>query len=99
MSVAGSCGIIHEAFVVVMLMSWESRYCLCIESRGEKKEIKKEMNFALQGSSSVNCLNSRRFRIMTSNPIVTITIRANPNQPRTIAEVPTPLLTLPFPRS
>lgn len=57
------------------------------------------MDFALQGSSSVNCLNSRRFRIMTSNPIVTITIRANPNQPRTIAEVPTPLLTLPFPRS
>lgn len=36
---------------------------------------------------------------MTSNPIVTITINANPNQPRTIAEVPTPLLTLPFPRS
>ena len=37
--------------------------------------------------------------IMTSNPIVTMISRANPNQPRTIAVVPTPLSTLPFPRS
>jgi hypothetical protein len=36
---------------------------------------------------------------MTSSPIVTTTIKANPNQPKTIAEVPTPLLTLPFPKS
>lgn len=34
---------------------------------------------------------------MTSKPIVTTTKRPNPNQPSTMAEVPTPLLTLPFP--
>lgn len=38
-------------------------------------------------------------RIITSNPMVTTTMRPNPNQPRTMAEVPTPLFTLPFPRS
>lgn len=38
-------------------------------------------------------------RIMTSSPIVTIMSSTNPNQPRTMALVPTPLLTLPFPRS
>ena len=37
--------------------------------------------------------------IMTSNPIVTIINRANPNHPNIIAAVPTPLLTLPLPRS
>lgn len=38
-------------------------------------------------------------RIMTSNPIVTMISSANPNHPSTIAVVPTPLRTLPFPRS
>lgn len=38
-------------------------------------------------------------RIMTSRPIVTTTNRTNPNQPSTIADVPTPLLTLPLPIS
>lgn len=37
--------------------------------------------------------------IMTNNPIVTMISRANPNQPSTMAVVPTPLSTLPFPRS
>lgn len=36
---------------------------------------------------------------MTSNPMVTMINNANPNQPRTMAVVPTPLLTLPFPKS
>lgn len=36
---------------------------------------------------------------MTSNPIVTMIKSTNPNQPSTIAVVPTPLLTLPFPKS
>jgi hypothetical protein len=37
--------------------------------------------------------------IMTSKPSVTTTNSPNPNQPNIIAVVPTPLLTLPFPRS
>jgi len=37
--------------------------------------------------------------IMTSNPMVTMMSSTKPNQPRTMAEVPTPDLTLPFPRS
>lgn len=36
---------------------------------------------------------------MTNNPIVTIINNANPNHPNTIALVPTPLLTDPFPKS
>lgn len=38
-------------------------------------------------------------RIMTSSPIVTMTRNPKPNHPRIMAEVPTPLLTLPFPMS
>lgn len=38
-------------------------------------------------------------KIITSNPMVTMISNAKPNQPRTIAVVPTPLLTLPFPKS
>lgn len=36
---------------------------------------------------------------MTSRPIVTTINKAKPNQPSTMAVVPTPLLTLPLPRS
>ena len=36
---------------------------------------------------------------MTNSPIVTRMSKANPNHPSTMAEVPTPLLTLPFPKS
>lgn len=36
---------------------------------------------------------------MINNPIVTMMNSAKPNQPRIIAAVPTPLLTLPFPKS
>jgi hypothetical protein len=36
---------------------------------------------------------------MTNSPIVTMINNANPNHPSTIAVVPTPLKTLPFPRS
>lgn len=36
---------------------------------------------------------------MTNKPNVTMTSNPNPNQPRIIAVVPTPLLTLPLPRS
>lgn len=61
----------------------------------EIKEKKKKVDH----SSSVNCLSMLKLRIITSNPIVTITMRANPNQPRTIADEPTPLLTLPLPMS
>jgi hypothetical protein len=38
-------------------------------------------------------------KIMTNNPIVTMINSANPNQPKTIALVPTPDLTLPLPKS
>ncbi|KAB8659307.1 hypothetical protein FH972_026196 [Carpinus fangiana] len=38
-------------------------------------------------------------RIMTSKPIVTTTKSPKPNQPRTMAVVPTPLFTLPLPKS
>ena len=38
-------------------------------------------------------------RIMTSNPMVTMMSSTKPNQPRTMADVPTPDLTLPLPRS
>jgi hypothetical protein len=44
--------------------------------------------------SSADMLNS-----MTSRPMVTMISSTNPNQPSTIAAVPTPLLTLPFPKS
>ena len=37
--------------------------------------------------------------IITNNPMVTMMKSANPNQPKIIAVDPTPLLTLPFPRS
>lgn len=36
---------------------------------------------------------------MTNNPIVTMINKENPNQPNTIAVVPIPLNTLPFPKS
>jgi len=38
-------------------------------------------------------------KIITTSPIVTITNSANPNQPKIIAVDPTPLITLPFPKS
>lgn len=38
-------------------------------------------------------------KIITSNPTVTMMSNAKPNQPNTIALVPTPLFTLPFPKS
>ena len=49
--------------------------------------------------SSVKRSNKLILKIMTNSPIVTIIISANPNQPNIIAAVPTPLFTLPFPRS
>ena len=36
---------------------------------------------------------------MTNNPMVTMINNANPNHPNIIADVPTPLFTLPLPRS
>lgn len=50
-------------------------------------------------SSSVNFRISLMLRIMNSRPMVTTTNRTNPNQPSTMADVPTPLLTLPLPMS
>lgn len=50
-------------------------------------------------SSSVNFRMSLMLRIMNSSPIVTTTNKTNPNQPNTMADVPTPLLTLPLPMS
>ena len=49
--------------------------------------------------SSVNLSRSCILRIMTSRPMVTMMSSARPNQPRTIAVVPTPLLTAPLPKS
>ena len=49
--------------------------------------------------SSVNLSSKCMLNIITSNPIVTTISSAKPNQPSTIAEVPTPLLTLPLPKS
>ena len=49
--------------------------------------------------SSVKSVNSRMLNIITSNPIVTTINSAKPNHPSTIAVVPTPLFTLPLPRS
>lgn len=43
--------------------------------------------------------NHEMLIIIISMPIVVINNRANPNQPSTIADAPTPLLTLPFPKS
>ena len=43
--------------------------------------------------------NTLILKIMTNNPIVTIISKANENQPMTMALVPTPLLTTPFPKS
>ena len=53
----------------------------------------------LNQSSSVKSAISPRLNIMTNNPIVTIISSENPIQPSTIAVVPIPLFTLPFPRS
>lgn len=64
----------------------------------KKKKMQRGQKTA-DHSSSVNCLSMLKLRIITSNPMVTITMRANPNQPRTIADEPTPLLTLPLPMS
>lgn len=49
--------------------------------------------------SSVNLSNMLILIIMTKSPIVTIMSNANPNQPNIIAVAPTPLWTLPLPRS
>ena len=49
--------------------------------------------------SSVISVNNRMLRIITSNPIVTTINNAKPNHPSTIAVVPTPLFTLPLPKS
>jgi hypothetical protein len=43
--------------------------------------------------------NSLILNIITTSPIVTITKSANPNHPNIIAVAPTPLFTLPFPKS
>ena len=50
-------------------------------------------------TSSVKRSSNEILNIMTSNPSVTTTNNPNPNQPNIIAVVPTPLFTLPFPRS
>ena len=50
-------------------------------------------------SPSVSRSNRLILKIITNNPIVTIINSANPNHPSIIADVPTPLFTLPFPRS
>lgn len=44
-------------------------------------------------------LRTLMLRIMTSRPMVTMMRRANENHPRTMALVPTPLRTAPFPKS
>lgn len=49
--------------------------------------------------SSVSLSSRCILKIMTRSPIVTRIKRANENHPSTIAAVPTPLLTLPFPKS
>ena len=50
-------------------------------------------------SSSTSFFSRCMLSIIVSNPIVTMISNTNPNHPRTIAAVPTPDLTLPFPRS
>lgn len=49
--------------------------------------------------SSVNLSRILILIIMTKSPMVTIISNANPNQPNIIAVAPTPLRTLPLPRS
>ena len=49
--------------------------------------------------SSTKESNSWRLNIITSNPMVTMISNENPNHPNIIAAVPTPLWTLPFPKS
>lgn len=49
--------------------------------------------------SSVNLSNRCILKIITNSPTVTMMSKLNPNQPNTIALVPTPLLTFPFPKS
>jgi len=61
--------------------------------------VKLNLPRANGAQSSVNRSSSCILRIMTSNPMVTIISSANPNHPNIIAEVPTPDLTLPFPKS
>ena len=57
------------------------------------------LSVGINYSGSTNSSSNRILSIMTNSPIVTIISRAKPNQPRTIADVPIPLLTLPFPKS
>lgn len=49
--------------------------------------------------SSVKRSSKWMLKIITSSPMVTMMNRAKANQPSTIALVPTPLRTLPFPKS
>lgn len=46
-----------------------------------------------------NCRTTLIVNIVTMRPIVTIISSANENQPSTMADVPTPLLTTPLPKS
>lgn len=74
-------------------------------SRKKKKSKESKFWFALalnrmdQASSSVSLRISFMLRIITSRPTVTMTSKTKPNQPRTIAEEPTPLFILPLPMS
>lgn len=70
---------------------------LCFSPRGSSSNSKSSR--PTTSYSSVRRSNRWMLRIMTSNPIVTMMNSANANQPNTIALVPTPLRTLPFPKS
>ncbi len=68
-----------------------------------EKDIKLSKDFLHSGFETFLypnvSLKTRILNIMTNRPMVTTIKRAKLNQPSTIAVVPTPLRTLPFPKS
>lgn len=68
-----------------------------LKSTDDEKENSNQST--ISQSSSVNFLSILILRIMMRRPIVTITNSTKPNQPSTMAEVPTPLLTTLLPIS
>lgn len=77
-----------------LLVWFRSAFQFIILSPRPHRSIDRPIN-----QSSVNRASNRILKIIINNPIVTIISNANPNHPNIIAVVPTPLFTLPFPRS
>jgi len=80
------------------IMHAQVRIKLLLTSAPPPSQIINQTFLLFYRSANVSA-NTRMLNIMTNKPMVTMISNANANQPSTIAVVPTPLFTLPFPKS